>query len=414
MDKYLAELTNFYEFTDEFFCSLILDDPERSSKEGVKDGHFSLRSFQALKSKKSDMLHSYHVKEILKKFALLNIDEECCIHKEATELAEAFSKISRDTTSIYMTPYNMATQDPSWWLDKIECNDPDIDIEEFKIKFRNFLLFGSGFQYSRPSYCYLLFLYKWLCIKFKNENHIDYKYIKKKISNPNDQEGQLIRNIIKLIRYSDDDIDALSNKALGKIASSINCAISVSDFVQEINKNVLKDIKECMDYLALDYSVIDKEERDEMSTILGSVYELYKDISESIDPKQVLDQFFKKVDNVHENLKDESLGLLKENFLNPLNSLFCVCLNANIMKIQRDIYSATNKFHIFSLLGQYNIDTTSLISDLEKYGPTYVIDTYIRSHKGYLWWKLNFDRAYNRYLFPSWFINEFNTCKMAK
>ena len=109
-----------------------------------------------------------------------------------------------------------------------------------------------------------------------------------------------------------------------------------------------------------------------------------------------------------------SKKIVNDLFSDPLNALCRECINANLFKILRDLIHAANKFHIVSLLGQYNIDTTSLISDLKGNGSSYVIKKYLQSHKGYLWWKLYFDRAYNRYFFPSWMIDDSIECKMLE
>lgn len=419
MNDYLTELPSFFNISIQNLCDIISDDS--------KSKPFSIRSFQAIKSKKSsNMLHTEHIKEILKKFSLIDLDVDCNDYKKATELADRFADIYKEfPTKSENIILDFVLKDPICCLLPLEKDNPKIS--EFRSDFIDFLD-GEisdndvAFYLNRPSFKYTLFLYRLVCVSFNFDNkdaeckedkkfivNINAAYIKKTLNEGKGLEVDILKGIItNVYKCSDDEIGNLSNKALAKISDKINSGLRLNLFFSYFYSST--DIK-------LDYNNTIFENDSDFIEFIESVKEFMttiNDFKKSGSNRQwnKLNDDTKKIYN-NKTLEDVLYSSLNQS---PINRFYSFCKGACFIYILSDLLQSTNKSNMCELLSKYGIDTSTIKDELdeERKGPDYIMKNYYTCHKGYIWWKLYFERSYNKYFFPTFFINDSITCKMLK
>lgn len=371
------------------------------------------------------MLHTEHIKEILKKFSLIDLDVDCNDYKKATELADRFADIYKEfPTKSENIIVDFVLKDPICCLLKLEKDNPKSKkISKFRTDFINFLNGEDSdndvdVYLNRPSFKYTLFLYRLVCVSFNFDNkdaeckedkkfivNINAAYIKKTLNEGKGLEVDILKGIItNVYKCSDDEIGNLSNKALAKISDKINSGLRLNLFFSYFYSST--DIK-------LDYNnTIFENDSDFIEVI-----ELYKKNMTTIND-------FKKSGSIRQwnkfnnEIKKISNKTIEDTYLSslnlPLNRFYSFCINACFIYILSDLLQSTNKSNMCELLSKYGIDTSTIEDELDEKGPFYIMENYYTCHKGYIWWKLYFERSYNKYFFPTFFIKDSITCKMLK
>lgn len=368
------------------------------------------------------MLHTEHIKEILKKFSLIDLDVDCNDYKKATELADRFADIYKEfPTKSENIILDFVLKDPICCLLPLEKDNPKIS--EFRSDFIDFLD-GEisdndvAFYLNRPSFKYTLFLYRLVCVSFNFDNkdaeckedkkfivNINAAYIKKTLNEGKGSEAKFLKEIItKVYKCSDDEIGNLSNKALAKISDKINSEHRLNLFLTYFYSST--DIK-------LDYNNTIFENESNFIEFIESVKEFMTTINDFKNSGS--NRQWNKLNNKIKKISNKSIVDTYLNSLNlPLNRFYSFCVNACFIYILSDLLQSTNKSNMCELLSKYGIDTSTIEDELDEKGPDYIIENYYTCHKGYIWWKLYFERSYNKYFFPTFIIDDSITCKMLK
>ena len=371
------------------------------------------------------MLHTEHIKEILKKFSLIDLDAECNDYKKATELADRFADIYKEfPTKSENIILDLVLKDPICRLLQLEEDNPKSKkkLSEFRTDFINFLNGEDSdndvdFYSNRPSFKYTLFLYRLVCVSFNFDNkdaeckedkkfivNINAAYIKKTLNEGKDLEAKFLKEIItKVYKCSDDEIGNLSNKALAKISDKINSGLRLNLFFSYFPS--LTDIK-------LDYNNTIFENESNFIEFIKSVKGKMTTINDiKLDSKTQ----WNKLNNEIIKIFDKTTTFLNSlNHNHPLNGFYFFCKFICYIYFLSDLLQSTNKSNMCELLSKYGIDTSTIEDELDEKGPLYIMKNYYTCHKGYIWWKLYFERSYNKYFFPTFFINDSITCKMLK